>query len=149
MFYLVAKGGTPKVAEVKGANDAIALMALLGNSLPQKVTINELTTVASAYTAAQFIHGDSISGNALGLRIAAGNAPNLVDPATGGWGEVLLDPINSAENTTLVNLNNTNALTAQPPFGPTSTWGAGNGITVIYGIASPVKAPLIGQARKP
>jgi hypothetical protein len=57
--------------------------------------VNELTTVASAYTAARFINGTSISGNPLGLRIAAGNAPNLVDPVTGTWGKVLLDPLNS------------------------------------------------------
>ncbi len=59
------------------------------------MVVNELTTVASAFTSARFIDGEKISGNPLGLRIAAGNAPNLVDPVTGGWGDVLLDPINS------------------------------------------------------
>ena len=34
--------------------------------------INELTTVASAWTSAQFLKGSALSGNALGLRIAAG-----------------------------------------------------------------------------
>ena len=67
--------------------------------------MNELTTVASAFTAARFINGESISGNPLGLRIAAGNVPNLVDPATGKWGKVLLDPLNITQNTTLANLN--------------------------------------------
>jgi hypothetical protein len=38
---------------------------------------------------------ESISGKPLGLRSAAGNAPNLEDPETGGWGQVLLDPLNS------------------------------------------------------
>ena len=79
-LYLVAKGGTPKAAANKGADDAVALLALLGASLPETVTVNELTTVASAFTAAQFINGESISGNPLGLQIAAGNVPNLVDP---------------------------------------------------------------------
>ena len=101
VLYLVAKGGTPKAAETKGPNDAIALMAVLGTSLPKTVTVNELTTVASTFTTARFINGESISGNLLGLRIAARNVPNLVDPETGGWGKALLDPINSAENTTL------------------------------------------------
>jgi hypothetical protein len=72
VLYLVAKGGTPKAAADKGPNDAIALMTVLGTSLPKTVTVNELTTVASAFTAARFIDGESISGNPLGLRIAAG-----------------------------------------------------------------------------
>src|SRR5882757_10981745 len=69
-----------------------------------------MTTVASAFAAAQFIKGDSISGNPLGLRIAAGNAPNLVDPTTGGWGKVLLDPLNSTQTTTLASLNTLGSL---------------------------------------
>jgi hypothetical protein len=110
VFYLVAKGGTPKVAADKGANDAIALLALLGTELPKTVTVNELTTVASAFTAARFIDGESISGKPLGLRIAAGNTPNLVDPVTGGWGKVLLDPLNCTQTTTLANLNTLGSL---------------------------------------
>ena len=98
VLYLVAKGGEPTVSKDRGDTSAIALMSLLGNTLPKTVTINELTTVASAFTAARFINGESISGNPLGLRIAAGNAPNLVDPATGGWGKVLLDPLNSTHD---------------------------------------------------
>jgi hypothetical protein len=109
-LYLVAKGGTPKAAANKGANDAIALMALLGTSSSQTVTINELTTVASAFTAGQFTKGESISGNPLGLRIAAGNVPNLVDTATGGWGKVIVDPINSSHTTALATLNTLGSL---------------------------------------
>ncbi|MGA2255243.1 MAG: hypothetical protein ABSG53_11320 [Thermoguttaceae bacterium] len=110
VLYLVAKGGTPKAAEAKGPNDTIVLMALLGTSLPNKVTVNELTTVASAFTAGRFINEGSISGNLLGLRIAAGNAPNLVDSTTGGWGKVLLDPLNSTQTTTLASLDTLGSL---------------------------------------
>ena len=53
---------------------------------------------------------DAVSGNALGLRIAAGNVPNLVDTATGGWGKVILDPLNSTQTTTLANLNTLGSL---------------------------------------
>ena len=74
--------------------------------------MNELTTVASAFTVARFINGDSISGHPLGLRIAAGNVPNLVDPATGEWGKVLLDPIISTQTTTLATLNTLGSLVA-------------------------------------
>ena len=96
IFYLTTKGG---------AGDAVALMSVLGTKPPEKVVVNELTTVASVFTSARFINGTAIRGNKLGLRIAAGNAPNLVDPVTGTWGKVLLDPLNSTQNTTLVKLN--------------------------------------------
>jgi len=109
-LYLVATGGVPAVSKAGGNNLAIALLAVLGSKPPPKVVINELTTVASAFTAARLINGDSISGNPLGLRIAAGNVPNLVDPATGGWGKVLLDPINSTQTTTLATLDTLGSL---------------------------------------
>src|SRR5271170_7940905 len=112
VLYLVATGGVPTANKGGGENPALVLLAMLGNKPPEKVVVNELTTVASAFTAAQFINGDSISGNPLGLRIAAGNAPNLVDPATGGWGKVLLDPLNSTQTTTLANLNTLGSLVA-------------------------------------
>ncbi len=85
ILYLVASGGTPAVNQVGGNNPTLDLLAVLGGTPPATVVVNELTTVASAFTAARFIDGESISGNPLGLRIAAGNVPNLVDPATGGW----------------------------------------------------------------
>jgi hypothetical protein len=110
VLYLVAKGGTAKAAADKGPNDAIVLMAVLGTQLPKTVTVNELSTVASAFTAARFIDGESISGNPLGLRIAAENVPNLVDPATGNWGKVLLDPLNSSMTTTMANLDTLGSL---------------------------------------
>ena len=110
VLYVVAKGGTPKAAAAKGANDAVALMTLLGTARPKEVMINELTTVASTFTAARFIEGESISGNLLGLRIAAGNVPNVVDPETGTWGKALLDPINSTQTTTLANLDTLGSL---------------------------------------
>jgi hypothetical protein len=88
------------------------LLALLGTSFPNTITVNELTTVASTFTAARFIDGGAISssGNSLGLRIAAGNTPNLVDLGTGGWGKVIVDPGNSTWSTTLANLNTLGSL---------------------------------------
>jgi hypothetical protein len=110
VLYVICKGGTAKAAEAKGSNDAIALMSLLGTAPPETVTVNELTTVASAFTAGRFINGESISGHVLGLRIASGNTPNLVDPVTGKWGKVLLDPINSSMTTTMANLDTLGSL---------------------------------------
>jgi hypothetical protein len=46
----------------------------VGSNPPGNVVINELTTVASAFAAAQFIHGEAISGNPLGLRIPPGTS---------------------------------------------------------------------------
>jgi len=110
ILYLIAAGGTAKAKQGSGDNPAIVLLSVLGNKPPDKVVINELTTVASAYTAARFIDGTAVSGNALGLRIAAGNAPNLVDPVTGTWGKVLLDPINSTQTATLATLDTLGSL---------------------------------------
>ena len=48
------------------------------------------------------------------------------------------------------NWNNLEAVDASlDPARETSTWGGGTGITVIYGVAAPVKTPAIGQAREP
>jgi hypothetical protein len=110
ILYLVAKGGTAAAHKAGGNNPAIALLSVIGPKVPQTVTINELTTVASAFTAARFIDGESIAGNPLGLRIAAGNAPNLVDPVTGGWGKVLVDPLNSSMTTTMAKLHTLGSL---------------------------------------
>lgn len=105
VLYLIAEGGTAKEGAGAGSNPAIALMVTLGTTPPQRVTINELTTVASAWTAAQFLSRAALKGNALGLRIAAGNVPNLVDLETGGLGPVIQDPLNSAQTTTLAKFN--------------------------------------------
>jgi hypothetical protein len=70
ILYLVATGGD---------NPAIVLLAVLGNRPPEKVVVNELTPVASAFTAAQFINGGAISGlrRILGnwLTLSIGRAP--------------------------------------------------------------------------
>ncbi len=110
VLYLVANGGVPAANKAGGNNPAIALLTIVGSNPPASVTINELTTVASAFTAARFINGDAISGNPLGLRIVAGNTPNLVDPATGGWGKVIMDPLNCSQTTTLATLDTLGSL---------------------------------------
>ena len=79
ILYLVAKGGEATVNKGSGDNPSIALLTVLGSTPPAKVVINEMTTVASAWTHNQFIDGTAIKGSALALRIAAGNVPNFVD----------------------------------------------------------------------
>ena len=102
-LYLDAKGGTPAANKTAGDNPAIALLAVVGSRPPAKVTINEFTTVASVFTHNQFIDGAAIRGSPPALRIAAGNIPNFVDVATGGWGATIQDPLNSSQTPTMAN----------------------------------------------
>ena len=101
-LYLVATGGEAAVNK-QGDNPAIVLMTVLGNKPPAKVVINEMTTVASVWTNAQFLDGTAIKGPALSLRIAAGNVPNFIDLQTGGWGAAIQDPLNSGQTPTMGN----------------------------------------------
>ena len=102
-LYLVARGGQRTAGKGSGSNPAIALMTVLGSTPPAEVTINEMTTVASVWTHNQFIDSTGIRGHTLGLKIAAGNAPSFVDLATGGWGTVIQDPLNSSQSPTMAN----------------------------------------------
>ena len=102
-LYIVAKGGVAEVNKGAGENPALSFLSVLGGAPPAKVVVNEMTTVASVWTHAQFIDGAAIKGNALGLRIAAGNVPSFVDLATGGWGGVIIDPLNGGETPTMAN----------------------------------------------
>jgi hypothetical protein len=103
VLYLVARGGTPKGSADKGANDAIALLTVLGTERPKTVTVNEFTAVASVWTGAQFLEGDVLSGPKLGLHIAADNVPNFVDLSTGGYGTTIQDGLNSGQTPTMAN----------------------------------------------
>lgn len=83
------------------------LLALLGRGgeFPLPIVVNELSTIASVWAAAQFLDGMSIAGNAVGLTIAARNVPNLVDLATGGLGAVITNQVNGTRTNTLATLN--------------------------------------------
>jgi streptogramin lyase len=103
VLYLTAAGGAPTVGKGSGENPAISLLAVLGPKPPAKVTVNEFTTIASVVTHNQFIDGTAIRGTPLALRIAAGNVPNFVDLATGGFGGTIQDPLNSSQTPTMAN----------------------------------------------
>lgn len=102
-LYLVALRGRPAAGKTSDDNSRIALMTVVGAKPPAKVVINEFTTVASVWTHNQFLDGTSIRGHALGLRIAAGNMPNLVNLETGGWGTAIVDSNNSTQTPTMSN----------------------------------------------
>ncbi len=105
VLYVIARGGTSKAAADKGPNNAIALLAVLGGTPPKRVVVNEFSTIASVWTSTQFLKREVLSGTKLGLRIAAGNVPNLVDLETGGLGPVIQDPLNSSQTATLATFN--------------------------------------------
>ena len=102
-FYLIAKGGVASVNKGSGDNPSLTFLAVLGSAPPAKVTINEMTTVASVWTNAQFLDGAAIRGPALSLSIAAGNVHNFVDLGTGGYGDAIAGPLNSTQTPTLAN----------------------------------------------
>lgn len=64
-------------------------------------TINELTTVAAAFSMAQFAHEGTIGGDAFGLRLASLMNDNLVSPHLGASSEVLMSPPNADETNSL------------------------------------------------
>jgi streptogramin lyase len=100
-LYLTAAGGEPRAAKASGDNSAITLMTVLGDRPPARVTIDELTTIASVWTHAQFLDGNEIKGPPLGLRIAAANVPNFVDLASGEYGPAVLDALNGTQTPTM------------------------------------------------
>ncbi|HTV53748.1 MAG TPA: hypothetical protein VMI06_02415, partial [Terriglobia bacterium] len=102
-LYLVATGGVSAANQGAGNNPAIALITVVGNKPPAKAVINEMTTVASVWTNAQFLDDAMLQGQPLSLRIAAGNVPNFVDVETGGWGGAIQSPLNSSQTPTMAN----------------------------------------------
>ena len=82
ILYLTATGGEPAANRGSGNNPNIALLAVLGPNPPAKLIIK---------------------GNALSLKIAAGNVINFVDFQTGGWGAAIQDPLNSGQTPTMAN----------------------------------------------
>src|SRR5208282_3445585 len=102
-LYVIAKVGVAAVNKGGGDNPALAFLSALGATPPAKVVVNEVTTIASVWTNAQFLDGVAIKGPALSLSISAGNVPNFVDLQTGGWGGAIQDPLNSSQTPTMAN----------------------------------------------
>jgi hypothetical protein len=122
VLYLVAAGGVAEASKADRDNPAMVLLSVLGSEPPQQVVVNELTTVASTFTAARFIQSESISGNPLGLRIAAANVPNLANLQTGGWGSVMIDGLNLTRSTTLATFNTLASLVTYASTSASSDW---------------------------
>jgi hypothetical protein len=103
ILYLVATGGEPAARQTAASDPAIVLISVLGSETPAHAVINEMTTVASAFTMSQFLKGTAIAGQPLGLRIASGNVANFVNIETGGWGAAIQDSLNGPQTPTMAN----------------------------------------------
>ena len=79
----------------------VKLVTVIGPNLPASITINELTTVAAAFSCAQFTQDGVITGDAFALRIASGMNDNLLNPLMGDSSEVLLSSPNGDETNSL------------------------------------------------
>jgi hypothetical protein len=79
----------------------VELVTIIGPNIPASITINELTTVAAAFSMAQFTQDGVIAGNAFGLRIASGMNDNLVSPLTGASSDVMVNSPNGDETNSL------------------------------------------------
>ena len=136
-LYLVAKGGTPAANKRSGDNPAIALLSVVGGKPPSRITINEMTTVASVWTHAQFLDRTVIKGPALGLRIAAGNVPSFVNLQTGGWGDAIQSPLNEGETPTMANF-----ATLANALAGCATWVTANACDSLFLAATPPKGDV-------
>ena len=68
------------------------------------VTVDELTTVATAFALAQFNGASGIAGPSPGLENAAATAFSLADPVSGKAGAMVTDQDNGGKNQTLATL---------------------------------------------
>ena len=87
--------------------------------------------------------GDDTKGHPAGTKTG-----DLIHMFTGGTIQMITDVnIDPAGDVWVANnWNSVDAVSAENPVFATSTWGGGSGLTVIYGVASPVKPPRVGLA---
>ncbi len=83
----------------------VELALIIGNYTESNLVINELTTVAAAYTMAQFWQGDLISGSPSSILIASGMNQNLVAITSGQSGNVISTPPNGDQSNALRLMN--------------------------------------------
>lgn len=74
---------------------SVELATVIGSEIPANITINEMTTVATAYAMAQWFKNKGIAGKPLPLQVAAGMAENLVSATTGMPSTVIQMPPNA------------------------------------------------------
>lgn len=100
VMYAVAAGGRTS------AREALRLMAVAdpANASPTRLTINELSTVASVYSLSRFLNGSRLAGVSPGLPNAAATVPGLVRPASGKVGSEIANSPNGTDTDSLAAL---------------------------------------------
>jgi hypothetical protein len=105
----------------------------------------DVWVASSAKGSVTLLAGDDTKGHPAGTKTG-----DLIHMFSGGsMQRILTDPsIDPAGDVWIANnWNNGEAAASEnPPFN-ISTWGGGSGVTVIYGVASPVKPPRMGLAK--
>lgn len=92
--YLVTDGG-------RRSSRDLTLALGLGQAWPREVTVNELTTVATGYSLAQFMTDGTVVGKGVGLTNAMSMVRNIVDPITGRPSRFLRSAPNGEGTSTL------------------------------------------------
>lgn len=107
VLYLIAEAAPLFGASTEKANSqVIHLATVLGQApYPKNIVINERTTVATAYSMAQFIKGHRIGGPDIGLQNAAATVRNLVNIRNGNIGFTLKTSPNGEETSALPTMN--------------------------------------------
>ena len=134
-FAVQIKPGSPKSKGIFYATaylgHDVELVSIIGPELMDSVTINELTTLAAGYAAAQFARAGMLTGSEFGLQLAAGMNNNLVDSSTGESSQVLLSSPNGDETNSL---RSTRALANMLAF---FVRNGGQGIAEFFALATP------------
>lgn len=103
-FFLLATkdmtGRSPVYYLIAQDKKNIRLATIIGRSLVRKATINELTTVASAFSMAQFFQQGLLMGKPMGLDVASQMAHNLVDVHAGELARVIKNSPNADQTNT-------------------------------------------------
>jgi sugar lactone lactonase YvrE len=96
VLYLIADGAHP----------THRLATILDDTHPiEFVTINELSTVGTAYVMNQFLDGDTIGGNSVGVKNSASTFLNLIAPELGQAGSVISNAPNGLHTEALSTFN--------------------------------------------
>ena len=100
-FAIAYQAPADAVVYAVASRRAVRLMAVAAGA-PRRLTVNELTTVAAAYSLARFLHGARVSGPAPGLPNAALTVSSLVRASTGRIGRAIANPPNGTATQSLV-----------------------------------------------
>lgn len=85
---------------IASKSDSIKLMASLGSGPYVSVTMNELTTIASAYAFSAFLNNGLLAGSNLPLQIASDMAQNIASSESGSVSTILQQSPNAYETNT-------------------------------------------------